>query len=209
MEKNIKTCYNCPRNCKCDKILTLGFCRVSTDINISKVMLHFWEEPCISGKNGSGAIFFSGCNLKCVFCQNYEISNNLTGKNYSVNDLVNIFKDLELRGAENINLVIPTPYVDKIIDALKIYKPQIPIVYNCSGYEDINSIKLLNGLVDIYLVDCKYFDNNIAIKYSSANNYFNNSGFCLMINAINDSLNYNHRSNDCESYANNIITQNH
>ena len=173
--ENVKLfCDNCPRKCKCDKISSLGFCGVTDNINIAKVMLHFWEEPCISGKNGSGAIFFSGCNLKCVFCQNYEISNTVNGKNCSVTDLINIFKELENMAAENINLVTPTPYADKIISALKIYKPKIPVVYNCSGYEDVNTVIKLKGLVDIFLVDCKYFDNSIAIKYSNAYNYFTN-----------------------------------
>ena len=174
MEKIIKFCKNCPRNCKCDKISTFGFCGVSKDINISKVMLHFWEEPCISGKNGSGAIFFSGCNLKCVYCQNYEISCNISGEKYTIDGLIEIFKQLEKMGAENINLVTPTPYIDQIGQALKRYKPSIPIVYNCSGYENANELKKLCGLVDIYLVDCKYYSENIAKKYSNAPLYFEN-----------------------------------
>ncbi len=178
--EDLKTfCDNCPRNCKCDKKNTFGFCGVSNKINISKFMLHFWEEPCISGKNGSGAIFFSGCNLKCVFCQNFEISNNISGQNYSITELIELFKHFEKVGAENINLVTPTPYLNQIVEALKIYKPSIPVIYNCSGFENVSSLKKLNGLVDVFLVDCKYFSNEISIKYSNANNYFKN--FCYVI----------------------------
>lgn len=179
MENNLEFCDNCPRMCKCNKQTSVGFCGVSNNISISKIMLHYWEEPCISGKNGSGAIFFSGCNLKCVYCQNHEISCSVSGKNYSVNDLINIFKHFESVGAENINLVTPTPYLNQIYEALKTYKPAIPVVYNCSGYENYESLKKLNGLIDVYLVDCKYFSSELSKKYSNAKNYFDE--FCKAI----------------------------
>jgi len=137
-------------------------------------MLHHFEEPIISGKLtdiGSGAIFFAGCNLKCVFCQNNPISHKNKGKNISVKKLVKIFKKLEKEGAYNINLVTPTHFTNQIIEALKIYKPKIPVVWNSSGYENANQIEKLKDLVDIYLVDLKYMDNTLALRYSRANNY--------------------------------------
>jgi putative pyruvate formate lyase activating enzyme len=138
---------------------------------VARIAPHMWEEPCISGTNGSGAVFFSGCTLRCVFCQNYEISAKNNGTYISVSKLAQEFKALEDSGVHNINLVTPTPYVNAIIEALSIYKPNIPVVYNCSGYEDLNTIKKLEGYVDIYLPDFKYSQNTLAEKYSSAKNY--------------------------------------
>lgn len=138
-------------------------------------MLHHFEEPIISAGNGSGAIFFAGCNLRCVFCQNYKISHSSKGKTTSAKGLVKIFKKLEKMGAVNINLVTPTHYTLQIIDALKLYKPRIPVVWNSSGYESAQTIRLLSGLVDIFLVDYKYASNEIAFKYSKANNYVENA----------------------------------
>ena len=136
MEKNKLFCNNCPRHCN----KNIGtFCGVSNDIKISKIMLHNWEEPCISFKNGSGTIFFSGCNLKCVYCQNHQISNACEWTSYTANDLVNVFKKLENMKADNINLVTPTPYANQILQALNIYKPKIPVIYNCSGYEELET----------------------------------------------------------------------
>ncbi len=137
-------------------------------------MLHHWEEPCISGKNGSGAIFFSGCTLRCVYCQNRDISRNQTGRNYTVKELADVFIELQNMGAHNINLVTPTHYADKIVNALDIAKPKlnIPIVYNTSGYEKIDTLKMLSGYIDVYLPDSKYFDRDIANKYSKAPDYF-------------------------------------
>jgi len=167
-------CNVCPRNCDIDRKHKSGFCGQSEKIRISKVMLHHFEEPIISGKLtdiGSGAIFFAGCNLKCVFCQNNPISHKNKGKNISVKKLVKIFKKLEKEGAYNINLVTPTHFTNQIIEALKIYKPKIPVVWNSSGYENANQIEKLKDLVDIYLVDLKYMDNTLALRYSRANNY--------------------------------------
>ncbi len=172
-------CTLCPRKCNVDRTKNCGFCKSTSELKIAKVMLHNWEEPIISGdtntcKHGSGAIFFSGCTLRCVYCQNYEISQGKIGKIVSVEELSKIFKKLESKGATNINLVTPTQYSDKIIAALDIYHPNIPIVWNTSGFESPEIIKKLKGYVDIFLTDFKYFDNKIAAKYSSAPNYFEN-----------------------------------
>lgn len=171
-------CDICPRNCKVDRNSKIGFCGQLNKVKISKVMLHHYEEPIISGDEnakGSGAIFFSGCNLKCVFCQNYQISHENKGKYISVKKLANIFKKLEKMGAYNINLVTPTHFTNQIIEALKIYRPNIPIVWNSSGYETSETIKKLAQFVDVYLVDLKYMDNQLAIKYSKAPNYVENA----------------------------------
>jgi len=169
---NKTNCNICPRNCQVDKKSTAGFCGATNQLKVSKVMLHHWEEPIISGKNGSGAIFFSHCNLKCIFCQNYEISSGGYGKEISIETLVSIFKQLEEAKAHNINLVSPTQYSEQIIEALKTYKPSIPIVWNSNGYESVETIKKLNGLVDIYLCDFKYYNNDLATEFSNAPNYF-------------------------------------
>lgn len=139
---------------------------------VARAALHFWEEPVISGKNGSGAIFFSGCTLRCVFCQNLEISHKKYGKMISVDDFVNIMKSLESQGAENINLVNPTHFVPFIRQALTQFKPSIPVVYNTGGYDSVESLKSLDGLVDIYLPDIKYFDSEVSKKYSGCSDYF-------------------------------------
>lgn len=171
-----KLCDICPRNCNVNREKNYGVCLSSNKVKISKVMLHYYEEPPISGTSengtkGSGAIFFSNCSLKCVYCQNYEISSNGVGREISIETLANLFKQLELSGANNINLVSPTHYTLQIIEALKIYKPNIPIVWNTSGYEKADTIKLLKDYVDIYLTDFKYFDNDKAQKFSNAKNY--------------------------------------
>ena len=167
-------CDICPRRCRVDRTKAAGFCQETEEIRISKVMLHKYEEPLISGgekDKGSGAIFFAGCNLKCVYCQNFPISHKNKGKNISVDELVNIFKDLERKGALNINLVTPTHFTMQIIAALKIYKPSIPIVWNSSGYEIVETIEKLKGYVDIFLVDLKYMSDELSTKYSGAINY--------------------------------------
>lgn len=167
-------CNLCPRNCNIDRTIKFGFCGVSDTLKISKVMLHHWEEPCISGKNGSGAIFFSGCNLRCCYCQNYKISMECFGKDITVNRLSDIMLSLQEQKANNINLVTPTQYTDKIIQALDIckHKLKIPVVYNCGGYEKLETIKSLNGYVDIYLTDFKYYSSEISKNYSKCDNYF-------------------------------------
>lgn len=171
-------CNMCPRKCNVDRTKNIGFCKQSNKVKISKVMLHHFEEPCISGNEnckGSGAIFFAGCNLRCVFCQNYQISHLGKGKNISIKALAGIFKKLEKQGAYNINLVTPTHFTNQIIEALKIYKPNIPVVWNSGGYETVETIKRLEGLVDVYLVDLKYSSNELAFKYSKAKDYVENN----------------------------------
>ena len=165
-------CNLCPNSCKVDRSNTIGACGVDDKIKIAKYYLHKFEEPFISGKNGSGTIFFCGCSLKCVFCQNYDLSRNNRGKQISVLELAEIFKELEKMGAENINLVTPTHYVDKIIDAFNIYKPNIPIVYNTHGYENIETLKKIDDYIDVYLPDVKYFSPQVSKRYTGKENYF-------------------------------------
>ena len=165
-------CNLCPNACRIDKSLSKGACGTSDDIYIAKYYLHPFEEPCVSGKKGSGTIFFCGCSLKCVFCQNYPLSRNQTGKRISVEELVGIFKELEQLGATNINLVNPTHYSNKILEALKIYKPNIPIVYNTHGYENLEILKKINDYIDVYLPDIKFYSPTISKRYTGKENYF-------------------------------------
>ncbi|MCR4874845.1 MAG: radical SAM protein [Clostridia bacterium] len=164
-------CNICPRKCNIDRDKKVGFCGVGNNIKLARAALHEWEEPLISGTRGSGTIFFSGCNLKCVFCQNYDVSRGF-GKEVSIDRFIDIMKELEDKGAHNINLVTPSHYVSHIISALDKYRPNIPIVYNSSGYESVDTIKRLKGYIDVYLPDLKYSDNALALKYSKAPNYF-------------------------------------
>lgn len=171
-------CNLCPRNCNIDRSKKIGFCKSTDKIKIARFSLHQWEEPCISGENGSGTVFFSGCSLKCVYCQNYTLSHENKGKEISIERLSEIFLDLQSQNAHNINLVTPTHFVPQIIEALKIAKDgglHIPIVYNSSGYESIETIKKLNGYIDVYLPDFKYYSNEIAQKYSGVSDYFENA----------------------------------
>ena len=165
-------CKLCPNNCGIDRSNNVGFCGTDDNIRIAKFYLHKGEEPIISGKNGSGTVFFCGCSLKCVFCQNYELSRNLRGKVFSVNELAEIFKTLEQQGAHNINLVNPTHYSHQIIKALEIYKPNIPIVYNTHGYEHIDILKEMSKYVDVFLPDIKYFSPSISLRYCGKKDYF-------------------------------------
>ena len=165
-------CNLCPNSCNVDRNQFVSACGVNYKIKIAKYYLHKFEEPFISGKNGSGTVFFCGCSLRCVFCQNYDLSRNNRGKEISVLELSEIFKELEKMGAENINLVTPTHYVDKIIDAFNIYRPNIPIVYNTHGYENINSLKKIDDYVDVYLPDVKYFAPSVSKRYTGKENYF-------------------------------------
>ena len=171
-------CNICPRRCQINRTKQIGFCGQNEKIKISKIMFHHYEEPLISGdenSKGSGAIFFTGCNLRCVFCQNHPISHGNKGKLISVKKLSNIFKKLEKQGALNINLVTPTHFSEQIIEALKIYKPNIPIVWNSNGYETRETIEKLKDFVDVYLVDLKYMNNELAVSYSKATNYVENA----------------------------------
>ena len=176
MEKLLLNCTLCPRNCGVNrKIGEKGFCKASENPKVARYSLHFWEEPCISGENGSGTVFFSNCTLKCVFCQNRKISNNGIGEEITPEKLSEIFLKLQDMGAHNINLVTPTHYTISIIKSLEIAKNKglaLPIIYNTSGYEKASTIKMLDGIVDVYLPDFKYFSDKFAIKYSNAPNYF-------------------------------------
>lgn len=164
-------CNNCPRKCNVDRHKGVGICGVGELPRVAKVSLHKWEEPVISGKNGSGTIFFSGCNLKCIYCQNYKISSENYGKYITYERLAEIFKEFEEKGAMNINLVSPSHYTHAIKEALKIYKPSIPIVYNSSGYDSLESLELLKDDIDIFLVDFKYMDSELATRLSKAPDY--------------------------------------
>lgn len=164
-------CSICPRKCGIEREQANGFCRTSEKFKLARAALHFWEEPCISGKNGSGAVFFSGCNLKCVYCQNYEISRDNKGVEISRERLVEIFENLVSQGAENINLVNPTHYAPMLADVLEKWKSPVPVVYNSSGYESVETLEMLDGLIDIYLPDFKYIRNDKAERYSSASDY--------------------------------------
>lgn len=172
----LSDCTLCPHMCHVNRLNgQVGRCKCTDKIKISLASLHMFEEPCINGKSGSGTVFFSHCNLNCVFCQNYKISQLHSGHEISIQNLSNIFLDLQSKGAQNINLVTPTMYVPQIIEALKLAKfhgLNLPIIYNTNGYENVETIKLLNGYVDIYLPDFKYYDNSLAKKYSGINNYF-------------------------------------
>ncbi len=174
MEYDFTKCELCPRKCHTDRTVSVGFCGESDKLRAAKAYLHKWEEPCVSGENGSGTVFFSGCSLKCVFCQNYMISSDNCGLEISVERLGEIFLELQEQGAENINLVSPTHFVPHIISALDMVKNRlnVPIVYNTGGYERVETLKMLDGYIDVYLPDFKYYDNELAKKYSFAADYF-------------------------------------
>ena len=167
-------CRLCPRECGANRINEKGFCCAGSNTIVARVSLHKWEEPCISYKNGAGTVFFSGCNLHCCFCQNNKISNELFGKEITDEKLADIFMRLQDMGADNIDLVTPTHFVPNIINALDMVKKKllIPVVYNCGGYESVSTIKMLEGYIDIYLPDIKYYSTDISAKYSSASDYF-------------------------------------
>ena len=178
MIEKLEECKLCPRECKVNRLKgKIGFCgATSNNIKIARAALHYWEEPCISGEVGSGTVFFSHCTLKCVFCQNFAISQcNYYGKEVTIERLAEIFLELQEKGALNINLVTPTHYVYHIIEALDIAKKKglkLPVIYNTSGYEKVETIRLLKGYVDVYLPDFKYFNSNYSSKYSKAPKYF-------------------------------------
>lgn len=168
----LEKCTLCPRNCAVNRYKTIGVCGASDKIKVAYYSLHQWEEPIISGVNGSGTIFFSHCNLKCLYCQNKKISTGGYGKEIDNNHLIDIMLELQNKGAHNINFVTPTHYVSQIIECLKNVKLDIPIVYNTSSYENVETIKMLNGYIDIYLADLKYYDNELGEKYSNCKDYF-------------------------------------
>ena len=175
MNSLLNKCMLCPRNCGVNRnVGEVGYCHAGNKIKIAKAYLHMWEEPPITGENGSGTIFFSNCNLRCMYCQNYYISEEENGVEITVDRFSEICLDLQSRGATNINLVTPTHYVPLIIDGIKLAKSRgliIPIVYNSSGYEKPETIKLLDEVVDVYLPDFKYYNDELAKKYSGCSNY--------------------------------------
>ena len=181
-DKYYKSCALCPRGCHADRTVgAKGVCGESNALRAARAALHFGEEPCISGKNGSGAVFFSGCSLNCVFCQNYGISHENYGKEITVERLTDIFTELQSAGANNINLVSPSHFAPHIAAALSAANLKIPVVYNCSGYESPETLKMLDGLIDIYLPDLKYFSPEVSKKYSSAADYFSVASRALKI----------------------------
>ena len=172
----MKTCTLCPRRCGVDRSSgKTGYCGESNTIRVARTSLHQWEEPCITGKYGSGTVFFSGCALKCIFCQNHNIADSSVGKEFTIEELAEAFLRLEEKKASNINLVTGGHYVEQLVPALGMAKERglsIPVVYNTSGYETVESLHKLEGLVDVYLPDCKFFDSEIAGRYAKATDYF-------------------------------------
>lgn len=187
MKNVLNKCNLCPRNCLVNRSCgEVGFCKAGNKIMLAKYYLHKWEEPCITGEKGSGTIFFTYCNLRCLFCQNYKISSLNYGLEISTKRFSEICLELQDRGATNINLVTPTHFVPLIIDGIKLAKKNglvIPIVYNSSGYETVDTIKMLEGIVDIYLPDFKYYSDEYAIKYSGCKDYFKyaSEALCEMV----------------------------
>lgn len=186
--KELEQCEICPHRCKINRNNNqIGRCKSGDMVKIALVSTHNFEEPCISGNMGSGTVFFSNCNMNCIFCQNYEISQLGKGKEISIQDLARIFLEQQERNVANINLVTPTSFVPQIIEAIKIAKARglhIPIVYNTNGYENVETIKLLEGYIDVYLPDLKYAENELAKKYSKIYNYFD-----IATNAIKEMIN--------------------
>ena len=168
------TCTQCPRACAVDRSVSVGYCGVPWNFRIARADLHHWEEPPISGTRGSGTIFFSGCNLRCVYCQNREVSRESLGREVDADRLTDLMLALRDGGAHNINFVTPTPYAVQLAALLERVKPTlgIPIVYNCGGYESVETLRRLDGLVDVYLPDVKYFSPDLARRYSDAPDYF-------------------------------------
>ena len=172
----LEKCEICPHKCKVNRIEgKVGRCKAKDTVKIALYSIHKFEEPCISGNNGSGTVFFSNCNLNCIYCQNYEISQEGKGSEISIEELAEIFIEEQRQKADNINLVTPTSYVPQIIEAIKIARKKglnIPIIYNTNGYEEIETLKMLEGYIDVYLPDLKYYDNELSKKYSNIDNYF-------------------------------------
>lgn len=173
---DLEKCKICPHECNVNRLNEeIGRCKSTDKVKIALYSIHKFEEPCISGENGSGTVFFSNCNLNCIYCQNYEISQNGRGKEITIEELAKIFLTQKKRGVNNINLVTPTSYVPQIIEAIKIAKENglnIPIVYNTNAYEKVETLKKLEGYIDVYLPDLKYIENDLGLKYSRVNDYF-------------------------------------
>lgn len=172
----MRECKLCPRKCSVDRSSgQRGICGETEEIRAARASLHMWEEPCISGENGSGTVFFSGCSLHCIFCQNYQIANGGKGEKLTIEQLAEVFLKLQDKGANNINLVTATHYVPQVVQALEKAQRDglhLPVVYNSSGYEEVDTVKRLEGYVDIYLPDFKYVDNQLSRQYSNAPDYF-------------------------------------
>ena len=177
MSITLKKCNLCPHKCGINRLENkIGICKATNNVKLALANMHYFEEPCISGKTGSGTVFFSNCNLNCVFCQNYKISQLGFGEEITIDRLAEIFIELQKRGANNINLVSPTIYSLQIKEAIKKAKElglNLPIIYNSSGYEDVEALKNLDGYIDVYLPDFKYYKNETALEYSKIKNYFN------------------------------------
>ena len=175
-ENFMTDCVLCPRRCHINRAAGhVGYCGQTAELMAARAALHFWEEPCISGNNGSGTVFFSGCNLRCVFCQNHDIAMGQAGRPISIERLAGIFLELQQKGAHNINLVTPTHFIPQIVKALetaKLHGLSIPIVYNTGSYEETDSLRLLDGLVDVYLPDLKYYSAELSQRFSHASDYF-------------------------------------
>lgn len=175
MLKELEKCKICPHKCNIDRTKQIGRCKSTDKIKIALSSIHNFEEPCISGEKGSGTIFFSNCNMNCVFCQNYEISQLGRGKEITIQELAEIMIKQQEKGVENINLVTPTSYAIQIIESIKMARQKglrIPIVYNTNGYESVETLKQLEGYIDIYLPDLKYYNNDVGKRYSKIDNYF-------------------------------------
>lgn len=173
-------CSICPRHCNVDRDRQPGFCQSKSGFRVARAALHFWEEPCISGKKGSGTVFFSGCNLRCAFCQNYEISAENKGVDITDEKLIDIFESLIAQGAENINLVNPSHYADRLASVLSRWKSPVPVVYNSSGYEEVETLKKLKGFINIYLPDLKYIRADKALRYAKAADYFDKASAAVL-----------------------------
>lgn len=166
-------CNLCPRKCNAqrDDITGAGYCKCNNQMKVARIAPHYWEEPCISGDNGCGAVFFSGCTLKCVYCQNFEISHDNNGRYITPAQLADKLRELENSNVHTIEFVSATQYVDKLIETLDIYRPSVPLIYNCGGYESIDTLRKLEGYIDVYLPDFKYSDDTLAKRLSGCDNY--------------------------------------
>ena len=173
-------CNACPRKCGVDRSKKSGFCGAGESFVVARAAKHFWEEPPISGTNGSGAVFFSGCNLRCVFCQNFEVSRAKCGKEITDKRLTEIFDSLISEGAHNLNLVTATQYSERLSEILRDYHSPVPVVYNCGGYESLETLRRLEGLVDIYLPDLKFFDPERSMRYCGAADYFETASAAIL-----------------------------
>ena len=173
-------CNACPRKCGVDRSKKSGFCGAGESFVVARAAKHFWEEPPISGTNGSGAVFFSGCNLRCVFCQNFEVSRAKCGKEITDKRLTEIFDSLISEGAHNLNLVTATQYSERLSEILRDYHSPVPVVYNCGGYESLETLRRLEGLVDIFLPDLKFFDPERSMRYCGAADYFETASAAIL-----------------------------